>query len=602
MELPVIPQIFKTTCRRRAHDVALRQKKLGLWQDILWSRYLASAREIGSGLLSIGLKRGDFVSIIGDNCPEWTFIDMGVQLAGGVSVGIYSTSSWEQCKYIVNHSDSSFLFVENEEQLDKWLQFRGDAPRLRKVIVWDLKGLREFEDPLVISFSQLLQIGEEQEELQPEKLDRATQELTPDDVAIIVYTSGTTGPPKGAMLTHGNLSWISEAILRADPSTGIGPEDEVMSFLPLCHIFERLFSVVIHIRAGYVVSFIENLDTVTDNLREISPTIGYAVPRVWEKYYSRIAITMDDTDILKKVAYRLALSIGSRYSRRRLNGKKVDLALKISKYLAEMLVFRQLRKHFGMERMRIAFSGAAPISPDILTFFHSIGLNLVEGYGQTEGSGVTTITRLGQEKVGSVGQSLPGAELKIAEDGEILVRSPGVFKGYFKNPEATRETIVGGWLISGDIGEIDGYGYLTITDRKKDLIITAGGKNVAPQYIENKLKFSPYVHDAIVIGDRRKYLAGIIILDEDNVNKFAQDHKIAYHTYSDLCQNEEIIRLIQAEVDKTNKQLSSVEKIKKFSILPKRLYQEDDEVTPTMKVKRKSINESYGDLIESMYQ
>ena len=377
--------------------------------------------------------------------------------------------------------------------------------------------------------------------------------------------------------------------------------DEIMSFLPLCHIFEQLFTILAHMDVGHVVNFIESLETVTDNMVEISPTVGHAVPRIWEKYYSVIIIRMADAYWLKRLAFDYALKIGKKRASLLMNLKPVPSILELQYKLAHFAVFRKLKERLGFERMRVAYSGAAPIAPEILHFFHSIGLNLVEGYGQTEGTGVTTTAVIGEVKFGTVGTPLEGVEIKIAGDGEILVKSPGVFIGYFKNPEATAETIVDGWLHSGDVGSIDEDGYLKITDRKKDIIVTAGGKNITPQYIENKLKSSLYINDAVVIGDKRKFLSCLIIIDEDTVVKYAQDNKVQFSTYKDLTAHEEINTLIDTEIKTVNESLSQVEKIKKFTILPKKLYEEDGEVTPTMKVKRASINKSFGDLIEAMY-
>lgn len=597
--LSTAPKVFRETTKKYGDRVALRKKEYGLWHDISWNEYYRLASQVGAALISMGLERGDTVSIIGDNCPEWVIIDMGIQCAGGVAVGIYSTNAWQQVEYVIQNSESKFFFVENEEQLDKWLHFKDKAPHLKKVIVWDLEGLRHFRDPMVMSYQELLQVGKEVLEKEPDIVEKRIDQLTPDDLSVLIYTSGTTGPPKGAMLTHGNVTWMGEAIAVDNP---IYDTDEVLSFLPLCHIFERLFSVFAHIRHGYTVNFIENLDTVTDNMKEVSPTVGYAVPRIWEKYYSAIYIRMSDATWFKRLVFGTALKIGRKRATLMMDFKKVPLYVEILYKLAYLAVFRKLKERLGFDRIRVAYSGAAPISPDVLHFFQSIGINLIEGYGQTEGTGVTCVSRVGRVKFGTVGPPITGTEVRIAPDGEILVRSPSVFKGYFKNPEATAETLKDGWLYSGDVGEIDEDGYLKITDRKKDIIVTAGGKNITPQYIENKLKFSPYINDAVVIGDGRKYLTCLIMIDEDNVVKYAQDNKIQFSTYKDLTQHPDIIKLIQGEVDKVNEQLARVEQIKKFTILPKKLYEEDGEVTPTMKVKRKYVNEAFKDLIEAMYK
>lgn len=598
MSIETVPRMFKKTVAKYGDRVAMRKKEYGIWHDISWNDYYRETKEIGSALMSLGLEKGDCVSIIGDNCPEWVTADLAVQCTGGVTVGVYSTNAWPQVEYVVQNSDSKFFFVENEEQLDKWLHFRDNVPHLKKVIVWDLEGLRHFEDPMVMTYEEMREMGKAEIEKAPDRFEKRMETVDLEDLSMLIYTSGTTGPPKGAMLTHKNLMWMGETLTAVNP---MYDTDEVLSFLPLCHVFEQLFTVMGHITHGYVVNFIENLDTVTDNMIEVSPTVGYAVPRIWEKYLSAVHIRMSDATWFKKLLFGIALKLGMKRATLMMNFNPISSYLKILYAVAYFTVFRKLKERLGFDRMRIAYSGAAPISPDVLHFFQSIGVNLVEGYGQTEGTGVTCVSRVGRVKFGTVGPPIDGTEIKIAEDGEILVKSPSVFKGYYNNPEATEETIKDGWLYSGDVGEIDEDGYLRITDRKKDIIVTAGGKNITPQYIENKLKFSPYINDAVVIGDKRKFISSLIMIDEDNVVKFAQDNKVQFSTYKDLTQSPEINKLIQKEVDKVNDTLARVEQIKKFTILPKKLYEEDGEVTPTMKVKRNYVNEAFGDLIEAMY-
>lgn len=593
-----VPRVFKDMVSKHGDRVALRKKEYGLWHDISWNEYYQQACHVGSALLSMGLKKGDGVSIIGDNCPEWVIIDMGIQCSGGVVTGIYSTNAWEQVEYVIQNSESKFFFVENEEQLDKWLNFRENTPNLKKIIVWDLEGLRDFKDPMVMNYEAFLEMGRRVTKEGTKDFETRMDEVEPDDLSMLIYTSGTTGPPKGAMLTHKNLIWMGRAITTENP---MNDTDEVMSFLPLCHVFEQLFSVMGHIVKGYVVNFVEKPDTVIDNMIEVSPTIGYAVPRIWEKYYSAIYIRMSDATWFKKIVFYSALKIGQKRATLIMDFLKVPAYLKLFYWLAYFIIFRKLKKRMGWDRLRVAISGAAPISPDVLHFFQSIGVNLMEGYGQTEGTGVACVSRTGQVKFGTVGPPITGTEIKIAEDGEILVKSPSIFKGYFRNPKDSAETVKDGWLYSGDVGEIDKDGYLKITDRKKDIIVTAGGKNITPQYIENKIKFSPYVNDAVIIGDRRKYITSLIMIDEDNVVKYAQDHKVQFSTYKDLAQNDEIQKLIQKEINNVNESLARVEQVKKFTILPKKLYEEDGEVTPTMKVKRKYVNEAFKDLIEAMY-
>jgi len=598
-DITTIPQMFVNRASMAPEKVALRYKYLGIWRDITWDDYLRNARHTCLGLISLGLRKGDRVSVIGENRPEWLYSDLGTMCAGGVTVGIYTTSSAEQCEYVVGHSQSRIFIAEDEEQLDKALFFRERTPDLERIVVMDPKGLRHFSDPMVMTFEELLELGREEDSKHPNLFAESLERTDPQEMALIIYTSGTTGPPKGAMLSHANVNWTSWSIGQA---LDIYESDELLSFLPLSHIAERMFSVFLPLRFGYTVSFTESPDTVMANFREISPTVVFAVPRIWEKYYSGVRIRVANATWFKKVAYALAVKISNEYAGRRFSGQRVGLTLQFLRGLANILVLYKLRERLGFERVHLAVSGAAPISPDVIKYFHGIGVPLREVYGQTEGTGPTCIHQGDNIELGNVGPGLPGVEVRIDEDGEILVKGGNVFLGYYRNPEATRETLTDGWLRSGDVGRLDNRGYLKITDRKKDLIITAGGKNIAPQNIENQLKFSPYVNDAIVIGDRLKFLSALIVLDEENVVQYAQDNKIPFTTYESLTKAPEIIELIDLEVQEVNKTLSHVETIKKFTIVPKKLYEEDGEVTPTMKVKRKYINEKFADLIKAMYK
>lgn len=597
----IVPRQFELTAGTRGDAVAMRHKKYGLWQEVTWAGYYEQSRKIAAGLAYLGIGKGDFVGIIGENCPEWLYVDMAAQMLGATTVGIYTTNAWEQVRYVVQHSGCKVLFAQDEEQVDKWLRFKGSAPELEKVVYWEDKGLTSVAQEELMRFEDLVETGTQKLKLLGEHIDELTAAIREDDTAILVYTSGTTGLPKGAMLSHKNLLWAARAIASIDNGAMIRDDEEIISFLPLCHIFERTFSVFLHLVVGYTINFVESIDALPQNLKEVHPTVGYAVPRIWEKFHSRIVIRMEDADWFNRWAFRAAMAVSTRYYVNQEAGKSSGTMLKIGHLIAQKGVFYFLKERLGMEKMRYAFSGAAPIAPDVLRFYRTIGLTLVEGYGMTETSAVITFSSLSAFKYGCVGRPVPGTEVAIAEDGEILTRHPAVFKGYYKNPEATSAALKDGWMHTGDIGEMDDEGYLRIVDRKKDLIITAGGKNIAPQFIENKLKFSPYINDAVVIGDRRKYLTAILVLDEETINKYAQDNKIQYATYADLAENADIRKLIDREVQKVNRSLASVQNIRKYSILSKRLYQEDGEMTPTMKVKRSFINATYNDLIESMY-
>jgi len=541
----------------------------------------------------------DHVAIIGENRPEWLYSALGIVCAGGAWVGVYTTNPAAECEYVVGHSDSVVYICEDEEQLDKALVFREKTSKLRKLIVWEMEGLKHFEDPMFMSFDQLLALGKEEDEKDPGLFDRLITQAKPDDIAGIIYTSGTTGPPKGALLAHEGYLWIGNV---SNQLTEMTENDETISFLPLNHVYEQIYDIMAHLTVGQTVNFTENTDTVMADMCDVSPTFFHAVPRIWEKYYSGIVLKMADATWFKRTAYGMAVKIGAQYNRMELAKEQIPLWLTIAYKLAYFCVFWKLKERLGFDKVRLGFSGAAPISHEILKFFQSIGIPIREGYGMTETTGVTHMSDKFNFKLGTVGRALPGTEVRIADDGEIVVKHKGIFKGYYKDDENTREALIDGWMHTGDVGEIDDEGYLKITDRKKDLIITAGGKNIAPQYIENLLKFSPYINDSVVIGDGRKYLSAIIVIDEENVVKFAQDNKVQFTTYASLTQTEEVNNLIQGEVDKVNRQVARVENIRKFKILDKKLYTEDGEVTPTMKVKRKSINEQFADLIESMYR
>jgi long-chain acyl-CoA synthetase len=420
--------------------------------------------------------------------------------------------------------------------------------------------------------------------------------IRPEDTAMIIYTSGTTGPPKGAMLSHRNILALTACFIDATP---FFDSDELLSYLPLAHIYENLISLFMAVWAGGTVNFVERIETLPLNLREISPTVFCSVPRIWEKFVSMIHIRMSDSTILKRALYQLAIGVGLRYVRTP-EGSRGRLKWAVLYWPLYWLVLYHLKRQLGFERVRYAVCAAAPASPELFQYYNALGLPLREGYGQTESTGVIAVQRIDNPRWGFVGEPLPRVAVKIAEDGEILVKGPNVFKGYFKDPELTAQTINDGWLHTGDVGALEG-GHLKIMDRKKDIIITAGGKNITPAYIENKLKFSTYIQDAVVIGDGRKYLVALILIDEDNVTKYAQDHRIPFTTFADLTQNQQIQKLIEGEVSKVNKTLSKVETIKKFELLPRRFYEEDGDVTPTKKVKRRFLEKRYTDVIDNMY-
>ena len=596
--LDTIPKIFMDAVNQRKLKTAMREKHLGIWQSVTWTEYGEKSKYVGLGLKKLGLNKNDVVSIASEGIPEWLFTDIGTICVGGISSGVYTTDSATQVKYLVNDSKTVFYFAENEEQLDKILEVRNECPTLKKIIVYDLEGLHEYKDDQVISFDELLLLGKRLDNEKPDEWEDAYHQVNPDDIAILVYTSGTTGPSKGAMISNQNIVYSIESGMEVFKPE---PNDEQLSFLPLCHILERTVSTMLPLKSGAVINFAESIDTVPENIREVSPTGFIAVPRIWEKFYSSITILMKDATFVGKLFYDIAISVGSKRKDFIINDEKIPMQTAFLFWLCDYFVLQNIKKLIGLNKCRYALSGAAPISPELINWYLSLGLDMREGWGMTETAGVGTAFYSRQIKQGFVGTPINGSEIRIADDGEILFKGPGVFCGYLNKPEQTKETIINGWLHTGDVGKLDNYGNLKITDRKKDIIITAGGKNISPSEIENELKFSPFISDAVVIGDKRKFLSSLIMIDEENVIKFAQDNDIPFSNFESLCKSIEVINLIEAEVNNVNTKFANVEQVKKFSLIDIQLSAEDDELTPTMKLKRKFINEKYSSTIDSMY-
>ena len=593
-----IPGIFLGKVKKYGDRVALREKEFGIWQEISWSQYCRHVRYFCLGLMELGLKKGDHVSIFGENEPEWLYADLAIQSTGAVAVGVYPTNPAKEAGYVIGHSESIFVVCDNQEQVDKVIEAGEQLPLLERIIVTDMKGLRHYTDSMIMSFTSVEELGRKAEEQDPNKYYRTVETVQPEDVAIMVYTSGTTGPPKGAMLSHDNVVQFLKAQSQALPQYDT---DEIVSYLPLCHVAERMMSVFFPINSGATVNFAESVETVSVDMREVLPTFFLAVPRIWEKMMAGIIIKMKDASWLKRKMYQASLPVGERMADANLARKKIPLSLKITYATAYLVCLRHLKKELGLLRARIAVSGAAPIAPEVLKFFHSLGVPVMEGWGMTEETGIGTINLPDDVKLGTVGKPIPGVEIKIAEDGEILLRCNHIFVGYYRDPQATARTVVDGWLHTGDVGELDEDGRLTITDRKKEIIITSGGKNIAPSEIENRLKCSPYINEAIVIGDGRKYLSALIQIEYDNVGKWAQECGLAYTTFKSLSQNKRVEELIQQEVDAANKEFAQVETIKKFRLLEKELDHDDDELTATLKLRRKTVNKKFGHIIEEMY-
>ncbi len=596
--IDTVPKMFWNGVKTRGPKTIFRQKNLGIWQAVTWTELGRIAREIGMGLVSLGYEPGEVVSILSNTNKEWMCVDLGALGAAGVVNGIYPTDAASQVEYLLTDSASVYAFVEDDEQLDKLLEVRARAPKLRKIVVFDMEGLHDLSDPQVLSLESLRALGREYDAAHPGEWERRIGLRKAEDLAILVYTSGTTGKPKGAMISHANIVLTCEGYQAGFPQD---ENDERMAFLPLCHIAERVGGEYHALYSGAVLNFVENPDTVPENVREISPTVFTAVPRVWEKFYSGVLIGLKEAGPLQQWAYKAAIGIGYRQALLREERKPVSPGLQAAFWLARLLVLNNVRKLIGVHRAKFLVTGAAPISPDLVRWYMALGLEMVEVWGQTESCGAVTSNLGGAVKPGSIGPKMSHAEVKISPEGELLVRGGTVFMGYLNQPEKTAETLKDGWLHTGDVGKVDAEGYFYITDRMKDIIITAGGKNITPSEFENQLKFSPYITDAVLIGEKRPYLTSLIMIDHENVEKFAQDNAIPFSNYMSLCRRPEVQELIQSEIDRVNKAFARVEQVKKFRLIEQKLGAEDEELTPTMKLKRKLVNEKYKALIDSMY-
>ena len=591
-------KVFRQRCRTWADQPALRHKQRGLWQSTTWAQYFARARATGLAMQALGLERGQVVCVLAENRPEWLYVDMGAQCMGLVGNGVYPTSSAGQLQHILMDSGSRLLFVENQEQLDKALEIRTQCPQLQRIVVMDREGLRGFSDPDVEFFDEFLARGHALAETRQALFDASIDNTQAEDLAFLVYTSGTTGAPKGAMTLNRNLVF---QLSLATEYLDIQPGDKSVSFLPLCHIAERMSSVYNPLALGLVVHFPENSGTVFNDMREVAPHLVFAPPRFWEKMYSQIDLFMRDAIAPARWTYHTTRAMGAARVEAQLQGHATSppsLLLKIMQWLA----MRNVRIFLGLQNVKSALTGAAPVPPDLIRWYLGCGIELREAFGMTETTGFCTATPKGAIRLGWAGIKAPGTELRIGKDNEVLVRGPNVFGGYWNMPDKTRETLDDeGWLHTGDCGEINAEGYLAIRDRIKDILITSGGKNITPSHIESLLKFSPYITDAVVIGDGRKYLTCLVMIDQEHVARHAQEHQVPYTDFGSLTRAPEVVALIHSEIERINPQLARVEQIKSFKIISELLTAEDEELTPTMKLKRKVIATKYAALIDSMY-
>jgi len=600
--------LVRDHAEHRPGDVALRVKSRGVWREVTWADYWEQVEIFAHALLSAGIDEGDRVAIHSENNPEWVYTDVGSIAARAVCMGLYPTNPSTEVEYLLADSGSRLLVVEDQEQADKVLQVPADRlPLLERIVYIQQRGVDAYDDPRLMSWDDFMAAGREHREAFPEAVRRRMAEALDDDLAYLVYTSGTTGPPKGSMLTVRNLQFAGR-VLKSDDGIVApppGPDDLLVSYLPLCHIYEKLFSVVFSIWVGAQIHFGESIDTLVADMRDVNPTVVQGVPRIWERIHAAILVRLGSASRLKRVNAVIWLKAADRIGKTLVANKGNHTPLsRTLLFFGDIFLFRSLKERVGLRRCRYAVTAAAPIAPEILQYFMGIGVPLHEAYGMTENTAIATRNAPGRIKLGTVGEAYPETELMLApETNEILTRHPGNFVGYWEMPEATAEAIdAEGWLHTGDVGEwVDGT-HVRIVDRIKDIIITSGGKNISPSEIENSLKTSPFVKEAIVVGDGRKYLTALIGIDLEIVSEWAQRKRLAHTTYRDLSEKPEVVSLMKKVVEKTNSKFSRVEQIKKFRLLTKELDHEDGELTATQKVKRSIIDEKFADLIESMYE
>ncbi|RIH87307.1 Long-chain-fatty-acid--CoA ligase FadD15 [Meiothermus luteus] len=594
-----LPQVLRLRAQHTPKKVALREKDFGIWNEITYEDYYRHVTRFAAGLLALGFEKGERLAIIADNIPEWLYAELGTQAVGGISVGVYQSSLPPEIAYVLSYTGTAFVLAEDQEQVDKLIEIRGEIPSVRKVIYEDPKGMRTYrDDPWLISYEEVERLGEAYLQRHPALVEERIDEGNPEDVCHLSLTSGTTGRPKAAMLRHRNLLHMGVALQEVDP---LEPTDDYLSFLPFAWIGEQMMSVGMALAGGFAVNFPESIETAMNDLKEIGPHVMFSPPRVWEGTQSQIWVRISETYAFNRWVYNQMLKIGYRAADYRMRGKPMPIGLRIAYWLADQIMFRPLRDQLGFLRLRRAYTGGAALGPDVFRFYHAIGVNLKQIYGQTEIIGIAFVHRDGDVRADTVGLPIPGGEVKISERGEILCRSDAVVAGYWQNPEATAETFADGWLHTGDAGYLTPEGHLVVIDRVSDVMHTSSGHMFSPQFIENKLKFSPYIKEAVVFGNQRPYITAFINVDPQTVGKWAEDRRIAYTTYLDLSQKPQVAELIRKEVQAVNESLLEHLRIQRFVLLYKLLDADDDELTRTGKVRRKFIAQRYQNLVEALY-
>ena len=592
------PKLLIKNSERMASRTALREKKLGIWHETSWTAYRDDVRDFALGLLGLGVGRGDKVAILGDNRPFWVCAELAAQSIGAASVGLYQDSNLNEVAYVIDHCDAKVVVAEDQEQVDKILEMIGRLPKVKAIIYDDPRGLRGYDSDKLQSFAAVKEQGRKRHATEPGLWLDEVGKGNGEDLALICYTSGTTGFPKGAMLSFRNLLTMALSLHEVDPRR---PEDEFVSFLPLAWIGEQMMSVATALAIGFAINFPEEPETAQENIREIGPDLLFGPPRFWENLTSAVQVKVMDTTPFKRFLYERMLPIGYRYSQEKLEGRSPSFWLRAQYGLAWLLLFRALKDRLGVSNLRSASTGGAALGPDVFRFFHAMGVPLRQIYGQTEISGISCVHRGDEIRFHTVGKPIPGTEVRIAEDGEILSRSRAVFIGYYKNAEATEEALAQGWLHSGDAGHFSEEGHLVVIDRLKDVLRLADGTHFSPQFIENRLKFSPYVKEAVVIGKGRPFLTALVCIDRETVGKWAEARKLSYTTYTDLSAKRDVYDLVQKEIDSVNATLPAAARIRKFVLLYKELDADDEELTRTRKVRRAFVEERYQTIIAALY-
>ena len=594
-----LPKLFQETCRKYwDRKVALREKEFGLWRPITWKDYYERVKWIALGLHSLGLQRGDKVAMIGDNRPEGLMAEMAALCAGGVGVWLFQDSLIDEVAYIIDHSDCRFLMGEGQEEVDKALSIKSKCPKLQKVVWDDPKGLRGYEDPLLISLKKVLERGKELDEKEPALFDVLIRTGKGSDVALLFYTSGTTALPKGALLSHHNMLTMGQNLMRVDPCY---ESDDFVSFLPFAWIGEQMMSLSCGLLAGFTINFPEEPETAQENIREIGPQVMFSPPRIYEQMVRTVQVKYLDATWIKRTIYEWSMAVGYRVADLKFAKKPVPVWLRILGFLAHFTVHKKLRDHLGVSRIRNTYTGGAAMGSDHFRFFHAIGVNLKQIYGQTEIAGISALHRDGDIKFDTVGKPIPGTEIKVTPEGEIISKSPSVFLGYYRMPTETTKTLRDGWLYSGDTGFIDSDGHLVVFDRTKDVMILPDGTKFSPQYLETRLKFSPYIKDVWVIGDGRPFVAAVVCIDYSVAGKWAEDRNIPYTSYPELSQKAQVYDLVLKEIVKMNKGLPKVAQVRRFVNLFKEFDADDDELTRTRKIRRAFVEQRYREIMEAVY-